>query len=61
MNKAVGPIRKKSKRQRGRKYSYKVYGAIGVIGETLDWVCAERMAPVLLAAQRMTSRYTIDR
>jgi len=57
MNKAVGPIRKKRKRQRGRKYSHKVDDAIRVIGETLDWVCAERMTPVLLETAKLLAAH----
>lgn len=47
MNKSVGPARKKRHRQRGRHYNHRVDDAIRIIGETLDWVCAERMTPVL--------------
>lgn len=48
MNKSVGPIRKHRQRQRGVKYGARVQDALRVIAETLDWVCAERMTPVLL-------------
>jgi hypothetical protein len=44
----LGPVRKKRKRQRGRKYGAKVDDAIRIIGSTLDWICAERLTPILV-------------
>ena len=46
--KGSGPSRAKRKQQRGRKYGDKVGDAIRVIGSTLDWICAERLTPVLV-------------
>jgi len=44
--------RKPRRRQRGRKYDVKVYDAIRVIAESLDYVCAERLKPALPAMAR---------
>ena len=43
----AGPRRKKRRRERGRKYGKEVDLAIQIIGSTLDWMCAERLTPVL--------------
>ena len=42
-----GPIRKPRTRQRGPRYSGQVLHAVAVVAEALDWVCAERLKPVL--------------
>lgn len=39
--------RKPRHRQRGRKYGSDVDGAIRVIAESLDYICAERLKPIL--------------
>lgn len=44
---AADLVRKPRRRQRGRKYGVKVYDAIRVIAESLDYVCAERLKPAL--------------
>ena len=44
--------RKPRRRQRGRKYGVKVYDAIRMIAESLDYVCAERLKPALPAMAR---------
>jgi len=41
------PQREKRRRQCGRKYGAQVDDAIRVIGAALDWICAERLKPVL--------------
>lgn len=43
-----GPYRKRGRtRERGRQYRLEVEWAIHVIADTLDWICAERLKPVL--------------
>ena len=42
-----GPVRKQRRKQRGRGYSHRVDDAIRVVGESLDWICAERLQPTL--------------
>ena len=58
-----GPNRKKRKKQRGRKYGAKVDDAIRIIGSTLDWICAERLTPVLVETALQLERHgemTVD-
>jgi len=58
-----GPNRKKRKKQRGRKYGVKVDDAIRIIGSTLDWICAERLTPVLVETALQLERHgemTVD-
>jgi len=43
--------------QRGRHYSPQVDDAIRVIGETLNWVCAERMTPILPEMARHLAQF----
>jgi len=40
-------MRRARRRERGRVYDAEVAGAIKTIATTLDWVCAERLQPVL--------------
>lgn len=48
-----GEIRRKPrKRQRGRKYGQEVSYALGVIAESMDWICAERLKPNLVWTAR---------
>lgn len=42
-----GPWRQRRQRERSREYGPDVEEAIIVIGETLDWICAERLKPAL--------------
>ena len=43
-----GPTRKRRRtRERGRTYGREVESALFFIADTLDWVCAERLKPVL--------------
>ena len=42
-----GPIRKPRTRQRGPHYSGHALHAVAVVAEALDWICAERLKPVL--------------
>jgi hypothetical protein len=57
MNKPVGPARRTRTRQRSRVYRAKVDDALRVIGETLDWVCAQRMTPALLETARLLAHH----
>ena len=43
-----GPYQQKRCRQRGREYGEDVEAAIVVIGDTMDWICAERLQPNLV-------------
>ena len=53
--------RKPRKRQRGRKYDHHLDDALRVIAETLDYVCAERLQPVLVAtAERLAQHGELD-
>ena len=45
---ASGLERRPRQQQRGRSYGTDVSYAIGVIAESLDWVCAERLQPNLV-------------
>lgn len=45
--KAPDLARKPRKKQRGRKYGAEVDDAIRIIAESLDYICAERLKPVL--------------
>ena len=40
--------RKPRRKQRGRTYGIEVYRALRVIGESCDWICAERLQPNLV-------------
>ena len=42
-----GPIRKPRIRQRGPHYSGEALHTVAVVAEALDWICAERLKPVL--------------
>ena len=43
-----GPYQQKRCRKRGRQYGEDVEAAIAVIGDTMDWICAERLRPNLV-------------
>ena len=43
-----GPHRRPRRRERSRIYDDQVDAAIAVIARTLDWICAERLKPVLV-------------
>jgi hypothetical protein len=49
--------RKARREQRGRQYSAQVDDAIRVIGETLDWVCPERLTPALPEMARHLAQF----
>jgi hypothetical protein len=44
-------------RQRGRAYGLEVDDALRVIWETLDYVCAERLTPVLVPTARLLAQH----
>ena len=52
-----GPRRKTRNRQRCRTYGPEVEQAIAVIAETLDWICAERLTPVLAKTARHLAKF----
>ena len=47
------PVRRARLRQRGRTYGHEVDDALRVIAETLDYICAERLTPGLVATARL--------
>jgi|TARA_Y100000294_G_scaffold157920_1_gene159830 hypothetical protein len=49
--------RKRSHRKRGRAYGPEVEDAIRVVWESLDYVCAERLTPVLVQTARHLERF----
>lgn len=42
------PVRQPRQRQRGRSYNHEVDDVIRAVAESLDYICAERLTPVLL-------------
>jgi IS30 family transposase len=44
----TGPYRRRRKRERRRTYDEAVDQVIATVADTLDWICAERMQPVLV-------------
>jgi hypothetical protein len=55
------PQRKERQRQRGLRYGYRVADAVRVVAESLDWICAERLQPVLAqTAQHLASFHELD-
>lgn len=48
--------RKPRRKQRGRKYGSNVDDAIRVIADSLDYICAERLKPVLPEMARHLSK-----
>lgn len=47
-----GPIRKQRHRERGATYGPDIRRIVGVVAESLDWICAERLRPVLAETAR---------
>jgi hypothetical protein len=52
-----GPQRKKRRVQRGRRYDHRVDDAIRVVGESLDWICAERLQPALARTAKLLASF----
>ncbi len=52
-----GLERKKRRRERGKKYTHEVDDVIRVVAEALDYVCAERLTPVLLKTAQHLARH----
>lgn len=53
-----GPTRKKGRiRERGRTYGLDVEDAVYFIADTLDWICAERLKPVLCSTAEHLARF----
>jgi hypothetical protein len=44
-------------KQRGRRYGVETEGVIRIVWESLDYLCAERMTPVLLATARHLAQF----
>ena len=53
----AGLRRTKRVRQRGKTYGLEVEKAIKIISETLDFICAERLTPSLLATARQLAKH----
>src|ERR687890_41054 len=49
--------RRPRRRQRGREYGAAVDDALRVIWESLDYVCAERLTPALVATAKQLARH----
>src|SRR5215212_10232611 len=49
--------RRPRRRQRGREYGVAVDDALRVIWESLDYVCAERLTPALVATAEQLARH----
>jgi hypothetical protein len=47
----------KRRRIRGRRYDLEVAGVVRVVWESLDYVCAERLAPALLPTAQQLARW----
>jgi len=52
-----GPYRKKRWRERSRLYGAEVEQAIALIGNTLDWICPERIKPTLPKIARQLAKF----
>jgi hypothetical protein len=56
-----GIVRQPRRRQRGKTYGHEVDDALRVISETLDYICAERLTPHLVAmAQELASHGELE-
>jgi hypothetical protein len=54
-------VRKPRRTQRGKTYAHEVDDALRVISETLDYICAERLAPNLVAvAQDLAAHHELE-
>lgn len=47
-----GPLRRKRSRERGPTYGPDIRRIVGVVAESLDWICAERLKPCLAETAR---------
>jgi len=52
-----GPYRRTRRRQRGRVYGDDVRAIIAVIGDAMDWICAERLQPNLVKIARHLAKF----
>jgi len=52
-----GPYRRARRRQRGRVYGDDVHAVIAVIGDAMDWICAERLQPNLVKIGRHLAKF----
>jgi len=51
------PVRQPRQRQRGRTYNHEVDDAIRVVAESLDYICAQRLTPGLLATAKLLAQH----
>lgn len=54
---APGPYRRPRTRERGRSYGPEVEAALCVIGESMDWICAERLQPNLVGLAEQLAHF----
>ncbi len=47
-----GPVRKRRRREREPTYGPDIRRIVGVVAESLDWLCAERLRPVVAETAR---------
>ena len=52
-----GPYRRKRSRERCRTYGPDVEAAVALIGESMDWICAERLRPQLVPLAEHLARF----
>lgn len=52
-----GPRRRRRTRERGRIYKEDVDHAVKIIGDALDWICAERTKPVLVSMAHHLAKF----
>jgi len=51
------PYRRRRRRERSRTYGADVDQALVIIGDTLDWICAERLRPTLVKTARHLAKF----
>lgn len=54
---SAGPHRRSRHRERGRIYDDQVDAVIALIAKALDWICAERLKPVLVEMAEQLGRF----
>jgi hypothetical protein len=52
-----GPARQARSRERERVYDQPVEGAVRLIADALDWICAQRLLPVLVSTAQHLARF----
>ena len=51
------PYRRRRRRERSRTYGADVDQVLSIIGDTLDWICAERLEPALVKTARHLAKF----